>query len=186
VRDLDQRERRAQITNNTVIGLGATALSWQNGIWIANGSQATITGNVISNIRTPLPMRHTPAVEDSGRAWSGIMVAGGSTHNSMPHYTIGIRISGNRLVDNDIGVLLSNSDTGVAPKRRIDNRVTGNTIRIKSSLIAPGSGIATAAGIKDEGGNGDQITGNSIAGYGKTAIVTSLSINVVVADNHLS
>ena len=165
----------AQITGNQVIAPSSPA-SWLNGVWIANGARANIVGNHISGNVTPDPM---------GKSSSAIMIAGGASHNGMPYYTNNIQISGNTLTNNDTGVLLSNvglsGTTKVAPATPTRNYVAGNTVK-------PSNPVASNdAGIKDAGGNRDNITGNVITGYGDKAIViTPLSVNTLVAGNTIN
>lgn len=164
----------AQVVNDQIIAPVGPA-SWLNGIWIANGAHATITGNRITGNRTPGAM---------GKSSSAIMIAGGPSHNGMPSFTAGIEIAANSLLDNDTGILLSNPglDGGakVAPAVVTGNRVTGNTITTTADV---GN---NDAGINDGGGNRDVISGNLVSGYGVRSIVLSAySIDAVVEGNQI-
>src|SRR5487761_2578099 len=165
----------AQLASNQIIA-STSPVSWLNGIWIANGARATIANNTISGNRTPGYM---------GKSSTAITVAGGASHNGMPNYTTGIQISGNTLTNNDTGVLLSNvglsGTTKVAPATKTSNLVTGNQARVTYTLSVNDTGV------KDAGGNGDRITGNTISGYGSQSISLSpLVVNTVALGNTIS
>lgn len=158
----------AQISGNTITGqVGGAEGMWRNGIWIANGARAAITGNWIFDNITGTGIM--------GKASSAIMVAGGPNHNGMPNYTKRVEIIGNTLIDNDIGVWLSNGP--VLASMPTDNYVSGNTVRANAGFVVRQNG----AGIKDggasagdegaSGGNRDFITGNHVFGYGSKAFV---------------
>jgi hypothetical protein len=167
----------ARIAGNRIIAPSAPA-SWLNGVWIANGAHVTITGNTISNNRSP---------GNVGKSSSAIMIAGGSSHNGMPNFTTDAQISGNTITNNDTGVLLSNAtlNDGVtlAPDTPTRNFVTGNTISTTYTVHSNDAGIRAA------GGNGDRITGNVISGYVTSAgmdvsiVITPQSVNTIERGN---
>lgn len=167
---------RAVVRANAVIGFGPVDFIAQNGIQIGFGADATIEANVVTG---------NSYTGTAGRVEaSGILVVGGPTLSGcsvMPcPYTTGLRIRRNLLLENDVGVLLSNpaDAAGTAPPSPTDNVVEHNAI-FKSSLT---NGSATQVGIFDIG-NGDRIIGNTISGRGyDPALNPSAFVQRIFAD----
>ncbi len=165
----------ASVKNNYIEGLGAGNAQHtmgQSGIWIANGRQASVSGNIIVNNE----------IIGSGPASNAIMVAGGSYHNNQPYYTTDIKISGNTLRNNATGVLLSNLKLdGSAPLNPTRNIVAGNYIANTGnvSALAEEKNKPTA-GILVAGGNGDHITGNTISGYANAITISKVSQGLIL------
>ena len=85
----------------------------------------------------------------------------------MPNYTVGTQVIGNKLVGNDVGVLISNLDgTCNATMVPTNVKVVDNDIRNDAVTNTTGNGAGPyQAGVSDQG-NGDQITSNTICGAG--------------------
>ncbi len=137
------------VTGNTVVGAGPQADIGQNGIQIGEGATGRVRNNTVSG----------NAYTGGGTASGGIIVASGPLHGS--RYSEGIEIDNNTLVGNDVGVWLmqmeQDRESPAVPTRA---KVMGNSISndaVTNKLYQ--------AGITDHG-NGDEISGNHIAGTG--------------------
>lgn len=144
----------AEINENVVIGLGPVAFIAQNGIQVGYGADAIVARNrVEGNSFTGVT-----AVA------AGIVVVGGAWYSGLP-YTTGTRVVGNTVLENDIGIFLTNLDEyGLEPPVVTNIKVLNNTIS-KRSLTNLYAGIGYQAGISDVGNN-DQIVDNTVAGDG--------------------
>jgi hypothetical protein len=142
-----------RISGNVVSGLGPTGVIGQNGIEIAWGADAMVDGNYVGGNR----------FTGSSTVASGILVIGGPAFAcpAAPcSYTTGTRIMRNRVVDNDIGVYLSNLDAEFnLPATASNIKVVGNSIARSDAL-----GNAFQAGIAVLGDR-DGIVANLITGY---------------------
>ncbi len=153
----------ATVSHNTVIAQGAVNYIAQNGIQIGYGAKATVSNNLVSG------NSYTGAEgADSG----GIIVVGGACYQDS--LTIGIKIANNTVIDNDIGIWLSNLDidanSNCVPTQTPTNIVINKNISTNNSINnTSGGGPSTPyqAGIADQGKN-DQITSNTICGAGYT------------------
>lgn len=146
-----------KIKNNTVTGLGPVNFIAQNGIQVGFGATGTVTHNSVTG----------NAYSGANFAASGgILIVGGPCYG-LPEYTSGVKITGNTLVGNDVGVYLSNLDENcLAPAVATGIKVHGNKISNDAVTNTTGNGPAAyQAGISDVG-NGDEITGNKICGAG--------------------
>jgi Right handed beta helix region len=157
----------AQVSDNAVTGAGpAGALGQiiaQNGIQVSDGASGKVTGNTVS------------ANQYSGTGFAsadGILVFGGCGFGSLAK---NVSVTGNTLVNNDIGVQLSNSTAASAPycnvavHTRTDDTAMRN--RISDSVITNVSGESTSplcgyqAGVSDLGDH-DVIAFNNVSGAG--------------------
>ena len=79
----------------------------------------------------------------------------------------------NTLINNDVGVYLSNVDTSFnAPATQTNNKVVGNTI----SNSAVTNGYVYQAGVSDQGNN-DKIINNTISGAGYSCPVVCFTVD---------
>ena len=148
---------KAEIIDNIVIGLGPVDFIAQNGIQVGYGADAVVARNRVEG------NSYTGISAVAG----GIIVVGGPWYFGLP-YTTGTRIVGNTVLENDIGIFLSNLDEyGLAPQAGTNIKVINNTIA-KSSLTNADAGIGYQAGISDVGTN-DTLIGNTVAGDGYDA-----------------
>lgn len=93
----------ANISNNTVTGLGRVNFIAQNGIQLADGASGSITNNdVVGNAYT--------GTGANGASSVGILVFGGCAY---PQVT-GLQVQNNTLVNNDLGVYMANYDSTCA------------------------------------------------------------------------
>jgi hypothetical protein len=144
----------ATIRDNIVTGLGPVGFIAQNGIQVGYGADASVMRNTVSD------NSYTGTSTVSG----GIVVVGGPYYG-LP-YTVGTQIVGNTVVNNDIGVFLTNlAADGSAPNTATNIKTVNNTI----SNNAVTSGYGYQAGVSDVGNN-DQIINNTISGVGYTPV----------------
>lgn len=153
----------ADVSDNTVDGLGPVDFLAQNGIEIGWGAQAQVMRNQVSG------NSYTGTSTVSG----GIVVVGGPGYDAYfppPNpYTTGTQIVGNTVVGNDIGIWLSNiSDiNGDPPSIATNVKVVNNTI--SNDAINNNYYGGYQAGIADTGNN-DKLIGNAISGVGYTPV----------------
>lgn len=151
---------KATVTKNTVIGQGPVNYIAQNGIQFGYGSKGSVTGNIVTG------NSYTGA---NLAASGGIIVVGGSCYAGA--LTIGVKISGNVAIGNDIGIWLSNLDgASCVPTLTPTNIVVNKNISTNDAINNTTGYSASAgyqAGVADQGDN-DQITNNSICGLGYT------------------
>lgn len=154
----------ATITKNTVIGQGPVNYIAQNGIEVGAGAKGSVAKNIVTG----------NAYTGAGDATAaGVLVYGGSCYGVA--LTIGIKISGNTLVGNDIGVSLSNIDgssscipTATPTKIITSNNIITNDAVNNTSGAYPNPG-GYQAGVSDQG-DYDTIKNNSICGLGYTYV----------------
>lgn len=145
---------RADVLDNVVIGLGPVAFIAQNGIQVGYGADVTVARNRIEG----------NSFTGFSTVATGIVVVGGPWYFGLG-YTTGTRIIGNTVLENDIGIFLSNLDEyGLEPPVATSIKVINNTIS-KTSLTNAYAGIGYQAGISDIG-NGNTLLGNTVAGQG--------------------
>jgi hypothetical protein len=144
---------RVDVRGNVVTGQGPVTWIAQNGIQIGYGASASVLGNTVTG------HSYTGTSTVSG----GIIVVGGAYYDSA--LTVGTRIEGNTVRDNDVGVFLSNLDAdGGAPLDATNVKVVNNTIS-NSGLFNDYLGFGYQAGVSDVGNN-DKIIANEISGLG--------------------
>jgi len=154
----------ATINHNTVIGQGPINYIAQNGIELGEGAKGVITNNIV----------YGNSYSGSNNAASGgVLIYGGSCYGTA--LTIGIKVTGNDLIGNDVGVYLSNLD-GVSciPTLTPTNIVVTKNIITYDEIenttgFSPTAGYQ--AGISDQGDN-DTMNTNSICGLGYTPVNT--------------
>ena len=158
------RGTNVAITDNTVTGLGPVAFIAQNGIQVGFGATASVMRNAVSeNSYTGF----------NYAASGGIIVVGGVGYGSCPDgnacpYTVGARIVGNTVSNNDVGIWLSNIDASYnAPTSATNVKVVNNIISSNgvNNIGAYGTNIGYQAGVADQGNN-DKIITNNISGTG--------------------
>lgn len=145
------------VSNNGVSGFGPVGFIAQNGIQFGYGSSGSAMKNTVTG------HQYTGSSTVSG----GIIVVGGPGYGTCPDgspcpYTTGIQIVQNKVVNNDVGVFLTNIDaSGGAPPDATNIKVVNNTI----SNGAVTNRYCYQAGVSDVGNN-DKIINNSISGIG--------------------
>lgn len=153
---------QATISRNTVIGQGPVGYIAQNGIEFDDGA----TGSIANNFVTGNSYTGSGLVDATG-----ILVSGGSCFGTP--LVVGLSVTGNILVGNDVGILTFNVDNNCQPvttptKLHIrKNIVTNDGVNNTSGHGVTGQGYQ--AGISDTG-DGDTIASNNICGTGYTAV----------------
>ena len=156
----------AQISGNTVTGEGSVTYIAQNGIQIGYGAKATVMRNTVTG----------NAYSGLNYASSGGIIVVGGPYYFGGAYTTDVQIVGNTVLNNDVGVYLSNLDVGsgnyFSPTTATNIKVVNNTI--SDDGVTNVSGISGApvylgyqAGVSDMGDN-DKIIHNTISGIGYT------------------
>ncbi|HLX55921.1 MAG TPA: right-handed parallel beta-helix repeat-containing protein [Ktedonobacteraceae bacterium] len=178
----------AQITGNTVIGLGPVNFIAQNGIELGAGAKGSITNNNVSNNSYTGP---------GGASSGGILLFGGSCYSEA--LQVKTNITGNTVTNNDVGVWSSNLDVDpnnpgncLWPTHPTNNYMARNTSSDDAVTNTTGAGtFAYQAAISDQG-NGDRIIDNKMCGVGYTPTTTQpylyqidiqYAVNVTVKDN---
>jgi Right handed beta helix region len=151
------------VTDNTVTGEGPVSYIAQNGIQVGYGASASVMRNTVTG----------NSYTGTSTASGGIIVVGGMGYltcpdgNSCP-YTVGTRIVGNTVRNNDIGIWLSNLMTGnpdyLSPTSATNVKAVNNIIS-SAGLYNMYGGFGYQAGVADQGNN-DKIINNSISGSG--------------------
>lgn len=144
----------ANVTGNTVTGQGPVNYIAQNGIQIGYGASATVMRNTVTG------NSYTGTSTVSG----GIIVVGGPCYGAA--YTTNTQIAGNTVVNNDVGIWLTNIDADCvsAPTTQTNIHVVNNTIS-NDGLHNNYGGTGYQAGVADQGDN-DKIIHNAISGAG--------------------
>ncbi|MDE2399783.1 MAG: hypothetical protein KGL67_02120 [Patescibacteria group bacterium] len=150
---------QATIQGNTVTGDGHVYFIAMNGIQIGYGASASVMKNRVSgNSYIGFP--------GDGSASGGIIVVGGAGYGQCPDgndcpYTVNTKVTDNVLVNNDVGVYLTNLAADYsAPNTATNIKAVNNTI---SSDLCFNSSYQ--AGISDVGNN-DKMINNAISGLG--------------------
>jgi hypothetical protein len=154
-----------QVQDNVVEGFGPVGFIAQNGIQFGYGSSGSAMKNTVSG------HSYTGTSTVSG----GIIVVGGPGYGVCPDgnpclYTSNIQIVGNTVVNNDVGIFLTNLAADFsAPDEATNVKAVNNTIT-SDALTNNYGGFGYQAGVSDVGNN-DKIIANRIsgAGYGPTA-----------------
>lgn len=154
----------AQIRGNTVTGQGHVNYIAQNGIQIGYGATATVMGNTVTG---------NSYTGTNYASSGGILVVGGPGYGDA--YTTNLQIVGNTLINNDVGVWLSNLDVKnnnyVSPTTPTNIKVVNNTISNDGVFNISGytypALVGYQAGVSDMGDN-DKIIHNNISGVGYT------------------
>jgi hypothetical protein len=160
------------IRNNVVTGQGPVSWIAQNGIQIGYGASASVMRNTVSG------NSYTGTSTVSG----GIIVVGGPGYGGGLPYTTGTQIVGNTVVNNDIGIWLTNlaDSSGDPPATATNVKVVNNTIS-NAGLHNDYGGFGYQAGVADQGNN-DKIIANMISGDGYLACPSSAYCVAIDAD----
>jgi hypothetical protein len=154
------------ITGNTVTGQGPVNYIAQNGIQVGWGANASVMRNNVSG----------HSYTGTSTASGGIIVVGGAGYGNCPDfnspacpYTVGTRIVGNTVQNNDVGIWLSNINVGpdYLPPTSATNIKAVNNIISSNALT---NGIRYQAGIADQGNN-DKLINNNISGDGYNSVL---------------
>jgi parallel beta-helix repeat protein len=141
----------ATIRDNTVTGFGPVSFIAQNGIQVGYGADASVMRNTVSG--------NSYIGADS--IATGILVVGGPGNGGA--YTVGTQVVGNTLINNDVGVFLSNyTSEGTVADVQTNIKAVNNTISNDGA-----NNLIYQAGVSD-GGNNDKIINNTISGLGYT------------------
>jgi hypothetical protein len=149
---------QATISDNTVAGDGHVAFIAMNGIQVGYGASASVMRNRVSG--------NSYDGSGDGSASGGILVVGGRGYGICPDgndcpYTVNTKVTDNVLVNNDVGVYLSNLAADFsAPISATNIKAVNNTI--SDDLCWNNS---YQAGISDVGNN-DKMINNTISGQG--------------------
>ncbi len=150
---------KSNITQNTVIGLGAVNFIAQNGIQAGYGADTQIKQNtVVGNSYTG------PGQASSG----GVLIVGGDCYGGP--LTTNTPIQGNTGLGNDVGIFLSNLDSSCNPPA-LSTRNSAKNNALVNNAINNTTGNGTGpyqAGISDQGSQ-DVIQENYICGPGYPA-----------------
>jgi hypothetical protein len=143
------------ITDNLVDGGGPVGYIARNGIQFGYGAKGMAKKNTVSG------NGYTGTSTVSG----GILVVGGPAYlPAFPDFCVGIQIIQNSISGNDIGVYISQYETGWLPPATATNiKVVNNTIT-KTGVTNNYAG-GYQAGVSDVGNN-DKIINNNISGSG--------------------
>jgi len=158
----------ADISGNTVQGFGPINFIAQNGIQIGYGATATVMRNTVSG------NSYTGTSTVSG----GIIVVGGPCYGAA--YTTGTQIVGNTVVNNDVGIWLTNIDADCvsAPTTATNIKVVNNTIS-NDAVNNNYGGFGYQAGVADQGYN-DKIIHNTISGAGYNPATSATAYLVAI------
>lgn len=163
-----------QILDNIVTGNGPVSYIAQNGIQVGYGANASVMRNTVSE------HSYTGTSTVSG----GIISLGGPGYGSCPDgnpcaYTLGTRILQNKVVNNDVGIFLTNLAADFsAPPTATNIKATNNTIS-SSALQNNYGGFGYQAGVSDVGNN-DKIISNTISGNGYDPAVNPTAYTVKI------
>lgn len=162
-----------QIRNNVVIGQGPVGFIAQNGIQVGYGADTQVMGNTVTG------NSYTGTSTVSG----GIIVVGGPGYGTCPilpcAYTTGTQIVGNTVVNNDVGIFLTNIDeSNNAPVSATNVKAVNNVIS-SDGLHNNYGGFGYQAGVADVGNN-DKIITNTISGPGYDPNVNPTAYTVAI------
>lgn len=150
------------IKNNIVTGDGHVNFIAMNGIQIGYGADAMVSYNTVSG--------NSFDGGGDGSASGGIIIVGGPGYGDA--YTVNTKVMNNTLVDNDVGVYLSNLAADYsAPLTQTNAKVVNNTISSDKCF-----NVSYQAGISDVGNN-DKLINNRISGPGYKGCVTAYNPN---------
>ena len=159
----------AVVSNNIVSGLGPVNFIAQNGIQFGYGSSGSAMKNTVTGNQ----------YMGSSTVSGGIVVVGGPGYGTCPDgnpcsYTTGSQNVQNKVVNNDIGVFLTNlQGDGSAPLGATNIKVVNNTI--SNSAIT--NGYCYQAGVSDVGNN-DKIINNTVSGAGYDNMTICYAVHV--------
>ena len=158
------RGTNVSITENIVNGLGPVPFIAQNGIQVGYGASASVMHNTVSG---------NSYTGDNFADSGGIIAVGGAGYGECPDgnacpYTTGTRIMDNTVLNNDVGIWLTNVDASFDPPATPTNIKAVNNM-VKSDAVNNvggfGPNVGYQAGIADQGYN-DKLINNTISGAG--------------------
>jgi hypothetical protein len=154
---------QANISDNTVTGDGHVNFIAMNGIQVGYGATASVMRNKVSG--------NSYDGHGDGSASGGIIIVGGPGYNPCPNgdcdYTVNAKVTDNVLINNDVGVYLTNLAADFsAPVTATNIKAVNNTISDDICFNA-----SYQAAISDVGNNDKMIT-NKISGPGYLACVS--------------
>ncbi len=150
---------QAMISDNSVTGDGHVTFIAMNGIQIGYGASASVMRNSVSG-------NSYIGIPGDGSASGGVLVVGGPGYGTCPDgndcpYTVNTKVNDNILVNNDVGVYLSNLAVDFsAPSTATNIKAVNNTISDDLCF-----NLSYQAAISDVGNNDKMIT-NKISGPG--------------------
>jgi hypothetical protein len=160
-------------SGNTLNGQGPVSYIAQNGIQYGYGS----SGSVMKNIVTGHSYTGTSTVS------GGIIVVGGPGYGACPDgpclYITGIQIVQNQVVNNDVGVFLTNLQADFSAPADATNIKVVNNVITNSALSNSYGGFGYQAGVSDVGNN-DKIINDTISGSGYNPLVNPSAYTVYV------
>ena len=165
---------QANIFDNTVTGDGHVTFTAMNGIQIGYGASASVMRNRVS--------RNSFIGSSDGTASGGILVVGGAGYGTCPDgndcpYTVNTKVTDNILVNNDVGVYLSNLAADFsAPLTATNIKAVNNTISDDQCF-----NFSYQAGISDVGNN-DKMINNKISGPGYVGCPTTYNPSGAAVD----
>ena len=158
------------VSGNTVVGSGHVDFIAQNGIQIGYGALAQVSQNtVVGNSYIGFP--------GDGSASGGIIVVGGPGYGVCPDgndcpYTVGTKVTNNVVIDNDVGIYLTNLAADYsAPTTATNVKATNNTLSDDQCYNK-----SYQAAISDVG-NGDKMVNDRISGAGYIGCLTFYNPN---------
>jgi len=161
------------VENNIVEGQGPVDYIAQNGVEVGAGATGNVSGNIVTG------NSYTGANQ---AASGGILVFGGQCYGT--DYSTNVTIANNTVIENDVGVYLSNLDaTCNASNSKTNITVRNNTIANASLNNTTGDGPTQGyqAGISDQGDH-DKMNNNHLSGAGYNPANSSASIAVFSVD----
>jgi hypothetical protein len=170
---------QANISDNTVTGDGHVNFIAQNGIQIGYGANGSAMRNTVSgNSYIGFP--------GDGSASGGIIVVGGAGYGVCPDgndcpYTVNAQVNDNILVNNDVGVYLTNLAADFsAPATATNVKAVNNRISDDQCF-----NLSYQAGISDVGNN-DKMINNKISGPGYIGCVSVYNPSGAAVDADVS
>ena len=170
---------QALISDNTVTGDGHVNFIAQNGIQVGYGASASVMRNRVSgNSFVGFP--------GDGSSSGGIIAVGGPGYGTCPDgndcpYTVNTKINDNVLVNNDVGVFLTNLAADFsAPLTATNIKAVNNTISDDQCF-----NTSYQAGISDVGNN-DKMINNKISGTGYVGCFTLYNPSGAAVDADVS
>ena len=146
------------VRDNVVEGLGPVGFIAQNGIQVGWGATAQVSRNFVAD----------NSYTGTSTVSSGIVVVGGPCYGLCPdgnpcEYTLRTKVMNNTVVDNDIGVFLTNLNGVDCGFPEVPTAIMAVSNDVSNGAVTGGYGYQ--AGISDVG-SGDKLMANRITGAG--------------------